>query len=114
MQITSKKNLERVILVHIDLFDNSNLNEDLNEFKELALSSDAQIVATITGKRSAPDAKFFAGSGKVAEIKAAILSENANLVIFNHELSAAQERNLEKELQCRVIDRTALILDIFA
>jgi GTP-binding protein HflX len=114
MQITPPKNTEKVVLVHIDLSDNPNSNEDLNEFKELAVSSGANIVTIITGKRSAPNAKYFAGSGKVEEIKMAVLAEKANLVIFNHELSAAQERNLEKALQCRVIDRTALILDIFA
>ena len=109
-----KKSLEKVILVHIDLYENEDINEDLNEFEQLATSAGAHVVTIITGKRITPDPKYFAGSGKVEEIKQHIMVENANLVIFNHELTPAQERNLEKTLECRVLDRTGLILDIFA
>ncbi len=66
------------------------------------------------GKRSRPDAALFVGSGKADEIAALVAATEADVVIFNHELSPAQERNLERRLQCRVIDRTSLILDIFA
>lgn len=109
-----KNILEKVILVHIDLSDNKNINEDLEEFEQLATSAGAHIVGIIIGKRIAPDPKYFAGSGKVEEVKQYVIAEKANLVIFNHELSPAQERNLEKALECRVLDRTGLILDIFA
>src|SRR5688572_28952567 len=90
------------------------MQEDLVEFKELARSAGAVSVDVITGTRQAPEAKYFAGTGKVDEIRAAVLDHQAELVIFNHSLSPAQERNLERILKCRVIDRTGLILDIFA
>jgi GTP-binding protein HflX len=71
-------------------------------------------VAEVGGRRQSPDPKTFAGKGKVDEISAMIAAAQADLVIFNHELSPAQQRNLERSLQCRVVDRTSLILDIFA
>ena len=80
----------------------------------LAASAGTTAVATVSGKRSRPDAATYAGKGKVAEIAETARLYNANVVIFNHELSPGQQRNLERELQCRVIDRTSLILDIFA
>lgn len=104
---------ERVILVHIN-FPVGKMEEDLAEFQELALSAGAQIVGTITGTRRVPESKYFVGSGKAEEIAATVIATEAQLVIFNHVLSPAQERNLEKLLKCRVIDRTGLILDIFA
>lgn len=104
---------ESVILVHVN-FPAGKMKEDLEEFKELALSAGARIVAVITTTRSVPEAKYFIGSGKADEIKAQVLTTCADLVIFNHALSPAQERNLERLLQCRVLDRTGLILDIFA
>jgi GTPase len=104
---------ERVVLVHIH-FSTGQMAEDLQEFKELALSAGAVIAAIITGTRSVPDAKYFVGSGKAEEIHQTVTAMNATLVIFNHVLSPAQERNLERLLQCRVLDRTGLILDIFA
>ena len=72
------------------------------------------MVGTVTGSRRAPDARFFIGSGKVDEVQQALDQHQAELVLFNHALSATQERNLEQKLQCRVLDRTGLILDIFA
>lgn len=104
---------DRVVLVHLRLRDPS-LSADLREFRELALSAGANIVATITGARDTPEAKYFAGSGKVEEIRSLVLGEKADLVIFNHTLTPAQERNIERAIQCRVLDRTGLILDIFA
>lgn len=104
---------ERVILVHVN-FLAGKMVEDLAELKELAISAKAEIVAVITGKRRVPDAKYFVGSGKAQEIRDVVLAHQAQLVIFNHVLSPAQERNLERLTQCRVLDRTGLILDIFA
>lgn len=104
---------ERVVLVHIN-FPAGNMEEDLDEFKELTLSAGAEILQVITGTRSIPDPKYFVGSGKAEEIQAVVQANQAELVLFNHVLSPAQERNLERLLKCRVLDRTGLILDIFA
>lgn len=104
---------ESVVLVHIN-FPIGNIQENLDEFKELALSAGANIVSIVTGARSVPDAKFFVGSGKANEIQEVIAATHAGLVIFNHNLTPAQERNLERLVHCRVLDRTGLILDIFA
>ena len=104
---------ERAVLVHID-FPADEMREDLLEFKELAESAGAEPVEIITGSRQAPDPKYFVGSGKAEEIRACVNLHGAELVILNHALTPAQERNLEKLFQCRVVDRTGLILDIFA
>lgn len=104
---------ELAILVHLDLNSESEA-EDPREFEELVLSAGGDPVAFLTGQRSAPHPKYFIGSGKLKELAATVGHEQAELVIFNHNLSPSQERNLEKELQCRVLDRTGLILDIFA
>ena len=104
---------ERAVLVHVDFAD-SETREDPAEFEELAVSAGAEIVEVIVGRRKVPDARTFVGSGKVAEIGLALQASGAQLVLFNHSLSPSQERNLERELSCRVLDRTGLILDIFA
>lgn len=104
---------EAVVLVHLN-FNDLNFAESEQEFIELVNSTGAEIAEIIHGKRRSPDPKFFAGSGKVDEIKEHVVAHDAALVIFNHELSPSQERNLEHKLQCRVIARTGLILDIFA
>lgn len=104
---------ERAVLVQLD-FGRRDLEEDLEELRLLADSAGAEVVAEIGGKRSSPDSATYAGKGKVQEIASMLAAGNAGLVIFNHELSPAQQRNLERELKCRVIDRTSLILDIFA
>jgi GTP-binding protein HflX len=104
---------ERVILVALD-FGEPDYSDNLVELRLLALGAGLEVVGEIVGKRSRPDAALFAGSGKVDEIAALVLFTHADVVIFNHELSPAQERNLERRLQCRVIDRVSLILDIFA
>lgn len=101
------------ILVHITL-ESECEREDPAEFEELALSAGALPVTFITGTRKQPSPSHFIGSGKLEEIKAAVHSHKAGLVLFNHSLSPSQERNLESELECRVLDRTGLILDIFA
>ncbi len=77
-------------------------------------SAGLEIVGLIKGRRAKPDSRYFAGSGKADEIAAAAAEGEADVVLFNHELSPAQERNLERHLQCRVVDRVTLILDIFA
>jgi GTP-binding protein HflX len=104
---------ERAVLVHLDLGTPWD-DEDLEEFRLLAESAGAEPVGMVRGARRIPDPRFFAGAGKVEEIKALVEAEEAELVLVDHDLSPSQERNLERELSCRVIDRTGLILDIFA
>jgi GTP-binding protein HflX len=104
---------ERAIVVHVN-FPAKNNQESLLECSELALSAGAEVVATVTTTRQAPDAKYFVGLGKAEEIQQLLQIYDAKLVIVNHALSPAQERNLEKLCQCRVIGRIGLILDIFA
>ncbi len=101
------------MLVHLEL-SAVDSPDDPREFEELALSAGADPVAFIFGQRSAPDPKSFVGRGKLEEIQGAVEEHGAELVIFDHSLSPSQERNLERELRCRVLDRTGLILDIFA
>jgi len=104
---------ERAVMVHLDLASESQ-REDPQEFEELVLSAGGDPVAFVMGSRSAPDPRTFVGSGKLAEIKQISCDLEAEIVMFNHALSPSQERNLEAELECRVLDRTGLILDIFA
>ena len=104
---------ERAILVHVD-FPGQSEPEDLLEFTDLARSAGAVPVGTVTASRNAPDSRFYVGSGKAESIHELLMAEEAELVIFNHELSPSQERNLEKLFSARVLDRTGLILDIFA
>lgn len=95
-------------------FGNTDFEESVEEINELVLSADMKIVSTVNVKRSAPDPKYFLGSGKAEEVKFMIQESKADTVIFNHNLSASQERNLEKYFSTRIFDRTALILLIFA
>ena len=104
---------ERALLVHLKL-DSESEPEVVGEFEELVRSAGGEIVDLIRGSRNAPHAKFFVGTGKLEEIAEIAKRESAQLIIFNHNLSPSQERNLEASLQCRVLDRTGLILDIFA
>ncbi len=104
---------ERAILVNVD-FRAAGIREELDEFRELACSAGVEPVAVIGGSRQAPDPKYFVGSGKAEEIRACVESMKADVVLVNHALSPGQERNLERLLQCRVLDRVGLILDIFA
>ena len=109
--------IERAILVQINFGKNSkstSAQQDEQEFKELVRSAGAQDSSLITGSRYSPDPRLFVGSGKAEEIKTAVIQSKADVVIFDHALSPAQERNLERFIECRVLDRTALILDIFA
>lgn len=88
--------------------------DDLEELRLLAVSAGAEVVDAVVTSRPKPDPATYVGSGKVEEIRARVTDEGIPLVIVNHALSPAQERNLEKALGCRVLDRTGLILDIFA
>ena len=101
------------IVVGIDFHDVL-FEERLAEAVELVKSAGAAVARTISGKRIKPDAGTFAGSGKIEEIAACVAEYDANLVVFNHQLSPIQIRNIEKIVGARVIDRTDLILDIFA
>jgi GTP-binding protein HflX len=104
---------DRAVLVCLDL-GTPDYEEDIAECVELVNSAGVTVAEVVKARRHRPDAAMFAGRGKVEEIGAVVRACEANVVIFNHQLSPAQERNLERELQCRVIDRTSLILDIFA
>ncbi|WP_373975706.1 GTPase HflX [Chitinibacter sp. SCUT-21] len=104
---------DEAILVCLD-FGEPDYRDGVDEFVELVKSAGVIPLQIIEGKRQRPDPAYFAGSGKADEIAQAVAEHQAQLVIFNHQLSPAQERNLEKKAQCRVLDRTTLILDIFA
>ncbi|WP_370553775.1 ribosome rescue GTPase HflX [Edwardsiella tarda] len=104
---------EQAVLVHI-YFSQEKDSEDLSEFESLVSSAGVQALRVITGSRKAPHPKYFVGEGKAQEIAQAVAETDASVVLFDHPLSPAQERNLERLCQCRVIDRTGLILDIFA
>ena len=104
---------EVTILVQLSI-ESDKEREDPIEFEELALSAGALPVEFISGARKQPSPNYFVGSGKLEEIASAVRAHKAQVVLFSHALSPSQERNLEKELQCRVLDRTGLILDIFA
>lgn len=104
---------ERAILVHLEGQD-SEASEDPQEFQELAMSAGADMVAFFCVPSSRLTAKFLIGSGKVEELRDQVKAAEADLVIFNHTLTPSQERNLERAFECRVLDRTGLILDIFA
>ena len=104
---------ERAVIVQLD-FGCGDVGEQLEEVRLLADSAGAVVCGEVFGRRHSPDAATYAGKGKVQEVAAELAAHEADLVIFNHALSPGQERNLERTLQCRVIDRTSLILDIFA
>jgi len=104
---------QAAVLVHLE-FPGVDYATEHAEFVELARSAGADVRAVLGGRRDRPDSGLYAGTGKVDEIAAAAAAGDAELVIFNHQLSPSQERNLEKRLSCRVLDRSGLILDIFA
>ena len=103
----------RAALVGVD-FGKGDFAASLEELSLLSKSAGADPVVTVTGKRSSPDAALFVGSGKADEVAHAVEDQKLDIVIFNHALSPAQQRNLERHLKTRVVDRTSLILDIFA
>ena len=102
----------RAVLLH-PVFADTGL-EQLDEFQELCRSAGVEIVTVLTAPRSRPDARFFVGSGKINEVAEQVAAKSADLIVVSKPLSAIQERNIEKRCQCRVLDRTTLILDIFA
>jgi GTP-binding protein HflX len=104
---------ERAILVHVD-FSGQGDPEAIAEFRELAISAGAQPVASLTTSRRSPDPKYLIGAGKAEEVRECVQQHAADLVLVDYPLAPSQERNLERLLQCRVLDRTGLILDIFA
>ncbi|PVZ89092.1 GTPase HflX [Serratia sp. S1B] len=104
---------EQAVLVHI-YFSQDKDSEDLSEFESLVSSAGVDALQVVTGSRKAPHPKYFVGEGKAQEIAEAVKAAGASVVLFDHALSPAQERNLERLCECRVIDRTGLILDIFA
>ena len=104
---------EQAVLVHVD-FTDEGAREDLAELKMLVSSAGANVLSVITCRRGTPQPKFFIGTGKAEEVAAEVRALGADVVIFNHALTPGQERNLERLFECRVLDRTTLILDIFA
>ncbi len=101
------------VLVSLD-FGEPDYKESLHELRQLVISAGLQARTAIEGRRARPDAKYFIGTGKVEELSVAIKLTESQLAVFNHDLSPSQQRNLEDFLKCRVLDRTGLILDIFA
>ena len=106
-------NKERAVLVHLYLSQTKDV-ENLMEFQTLAESAGVEVVATLTTTRSAPHIKYYVGQGKAQEIAEAVEAFGATVVLVNHPLSPAQTRNLQTLCDCRIVDRTGLILDIFA
>jgi GTP-binding protein HflX len=104
---------EGAVLVALD-FGSDDHAEALAELRLLASSAGVDVRAVVEGRRDRPDPALYAGSGKVDQVARTRTESGASIVIFNHELSPAQQRNLERRLDCRVVDRTSLILDIFA
>ena len=114
--MNESKTLNEVIIVNSSLGNliNLNANEIFSEFKELVSSTSAEIIDEFNFHQKTINAKYFIGKGKLEEIKNTLIQHNCSLVIFNHDLSPSQERNIESFLNSRVLDRTGLILDIFA
>lgn len=100
--------------VCLDFFDQMDPRDEIEEITALANTAGANVIGTLSVTRARPNARFFIGTGKVAEISAQVKADEIDLLIFNHELMPSQERELEKVTQCRVLDRAGLILDIFA
>lgn len=104
---------DAAVLVSLD-FGEFDYQESLQELRQLVVSAGLSVCATVEGKRLKPDAKYFIGSGKAEELTSTIKATDSKVAVFNHDLSPSQQRNLERLLECRVADRTGLILDIFA
>lgn len=104
---------DTAVLVSLDLGE-AGYEESLEELRQLAETAGLDVHATVEGRRAKPDATYFVGSGKLEEVAAALQAIESRIVVFNHDLSPSQQRNLERKLEARVVDRTGLILDIFA
>lgn len=114
-QVPDPQNGERAIVVQLEFGDAEvGAEESLAEFVDLAQSAGAIVIRTMVISRKAPDARYLLGSGKVEELAARVVADEIDLVLINHAVSPSQQRNLESALKCRVLDRTGLILDIFA
>ncbi|MHB8256395.1 MAG: ribosome rescue GTPase HflX [Acidiferrobacterales bacterium] len=112
-QRAARRGAERAVLVHL-CFPGSDAENEVAELKLLAQSAGAEVCEVVLGNRQRPDAATYLGKGKADEVRAAVARQEADLILVNHDLSPAQERNLEKITDSRVLDRTGLILDIFA
>lgn len=112
--LESTRNLEKAILAGIELPNAWNINDSLQELAQLAETAGAEVLGSVYQKRDKPDTSLFFGRGKVEEISLIVQMKNANVLIIDDEISPAQQRNLEQTLGIKVIDRTALILDVFA
>ncbi|MEG9475161.1 ribosome rescue GTPase HflX [Mannheimia indoligenes] len=108
-----ENNRDKAILVHLYLGQHKDV-ENLLEFQTLAESAGVEVLATLTTTRQSPHIKYYVGQGKAEEIAEAVEQLEATVVLVNHQLSPAQTRNLQSLCGCRVVDRTGLILDIFA
>jgi GTP-binding protein HflX len=104
---------ESAVLVSLD-FGEADYAESLEELRQLAATAGLDVRASVEGRRPKPDATYFVGSGKADEVAATLEATESRVVVFNHDLTPSQQRNLERKLECRVVDRTGLILDIFA
>lgn len=104
---------DAAVLVSLD-FGEPDYEESLQELRQLSISAGLKVRATIEGRRPRPDAKYFIGTGKADELSKTMKATESLVAVFNHDLSPSQQRNLERFLECRVVDRTGLILDIFA
>lgn len=113
LSLSQHTDRDRAIVVHVFFSQDKNL-DDLQEFCLLADSAKVEVLETITTSRSTPQAKYFVGEGKAQEIADAVKAHDVDVVLVNHQLTPAQTRNLESLCECRVVDRTGLILDIFA
>ena len=117
MNLNIKETLQRTLIVQIEILNTTKkgvYENKINEFKELVLSSGTKIIKTVEGKQDKPVASTFVKKGKTLEIRNIVEELKIDLVIFNHDLTPSQERNLESIFKARVLDRTGLILDIFA
>ncbi len=104
---------DAAVLVSLD-FGEPDYEESLEELRQLVISAGMRIKGCVEGRRPRPDAKYFIGTGKAEELSALLKATESRVAVFNHDLSPSQQRNLERLLECRVADRTGLILDIFA
>jgi len=104
---------DAAVLVSLD-FGEPDYEESLQELRQLSISAGLKVRATIEGRRPRPDAKYFIGTGKADKLSKTMEATESLVAVFNHDLSPSQQRNLERLLECRVVDRTGLILDIFA
>lgn len=106
--------IKKGIIVGININNKNNFDESMEELKNLCLACKIETVGQIKQNSKKVNSTFYMGSGKIDELKNLVEENNADIVIFNNELSASQVKNIEEEINCNVIDRTALILDIFA